>query len=119
MCDTVGAEGIEVRYLNTDGSRWLRGKGRRAVERESLAPMCQRCFVEMENDAVARRAAEVAQRVRADAQSAALAATMNTLRTNGPRYREACAEHEDDLKAAERMAATWDVGNGLFGRRGE
>lgn len=120
MCDTVGAENIEVRFVTSDGSRWLDEKGRRAIERESLAPMCQKCFLTMENSVVARRAQDAARRAREEAQEAQAlvdAARLGSL--SGPRYYEACAEHEDDLTAAEEMAASWGVGNGLFGSRGE
>jgi len=107
--------------MTSDGSRWLGEKGRQAIERESLAPMCQKCFLTMENASVARRAAETERRARRSREDAlavaADAARLGSL--NGPRYREACAEHEDDLAAAEQMAAEWGVGNGLFGSRGE
>jgi len=117
VCDTVGAEAIEVRYVTSDGSRWLSERGRQAVEREQLAPMCQKCFLTMENASVARRAAETERRARANALAVADAARLSSM--SGPGYREACAEHEDDLTAAEQMGAEWGVGNGLFGSRGE
>jgi hypothetical protein len=117
VCDTIGADGIEVRFLTTHGSRWLSEKGRQAVERELLAPMCQKCFLAMENAVMARHAAAAEQRARENALATADAARLSSL--SGPRYREACAEHEDDLTAAEQMAAEWGVGNGLFGSRGE
>jgi hypothetical protein len=122
VCDTVGADGIEVRYLNADDSKWLRDKGRRSIQKESLAPMCQQCFLEMTNAAVARRAAKVAQWVREDASSAealAQGAREDALRRNGPKYREACEQYGDDLVEASRIAAEWGVGNGLFGSRGD
>lgn len=117
MCDTIGAEGIEVRFVTSDGSRWLGERGRQAVEREQLAPMCQKCFFTMENASVARRAAEAERRAQEDALALANETRLNNM--SGPRYREACAEHEDDLTAAEQMGAEWGVGNGLFGSRGE
>jgi Ca2+-binding RTX toxin-like protein len=49
VCEVVGAENIEVRFLTNDGSEWLASRGKRALERESLAPMCQQCFLVMEN----------------------------------------------------------------------
>jgi hypothetical protein len=120
VCDTIGAEGIAVVYMTSDGSHWLGEKGRQHIERESLAPMCQKCFLTMENASVARRAAEaerLARNIREATLAVADAARLGSL--SGPRYRQACAEHEDDLTAAEEMAAEWGVGNGLFGSRGE
>jgi hypothetical protein len=117
VCETVGAENIEVRFLTNDGSEWLASRGKRAIERESLAPMCQQCFLLMENTATAKRAAEAERRAREDARAAADEKYLGSL-GGGMEYREACAEHEDDLTAAEKMAEGW-MGNGLFGNRGE
>jgi hypothetical protein len=120
ICDAVGAE-VEVRFLTTDGSTWLKERGKGIVEKQSLAPMCAPCFSRMQNDITGKlslRAAEALRRVDAliqrDARDLAHLSGMD-----GPKYREACADHEDDLAAAERMAADWGVGNGLFGSRSE
>jgi|JI10StandDraft_1071094.scaffolds.fasta_scaffold28920_6 hypothetical protein len=117
VCETVGAANIEVRFMSSDGSQWLAQRGKRHLERESLAPMCQHCFLTMENNIVMERSIEARRRAQAEAQSVADAMRLSQL--DGPKYREACAEHEDDLTAAEQMAAEWGVGNGLFGSRGE
>jgi len=117
VCDTIGAEGVEVRFLSGNGSQWLKARDKGDVEREYLAPMCSSCFRRMTADLVNAQAAEVERQAREDAKSAEDEARLGSL--NGPRYREACAEHEDDLTAAEEMAAGWGVGNGLFGSRGE
>lgn len=117
VCDTVGAKGIDVRLLSGNGAEWLRARGKGDVEHLVFASMCEACFLTMENSNVARRAQAAAQRAREGALAVADAARLGSL--SGPRYREACAEHEDDLTAAEAMAAEWGVGNGLFGSRGE
>lgn len=117
VCDTVGAEVIEFRYVTSDGYRWLDERNKAHVEREQLAPMCQKCFLTMENASVTRRAANAERRAREDALAVADAARLGNF--SGPKYRQACAEHKDDLTAAEEMAANWGIGNGLFGSRGE
>lgn len=118
VCDTVGAEGIEVHSMSWNGSRWLETRGRQGVVREGLAPMCNGCFRKMTDDLVAEQADRVERLAREDAKAAADEAYLGSL-GGGLAYREACAEHGDDLAAAEAMAAEWDVGNGLFGSRGE
>jgi hypothetical protein len=117
VCDTVGAEGVEVRFLSGNGSQWLKARGKGNVEREYLAPMCSGCFRKMTDDLVEEQAAEAARRAREDTKAAADDAYLGSL-GGGMAYREACAEHGDDLEAAEQMAADW-MGNGLFGSRGE
>ena len=117
VCDVVGAEGVEVVFLSSDGSEWLKGRGKGVVERQSLAPMCASCYRGMNQAVADRHAAAAEQRAAADLRATMDNAYLNTL--NGPKYREACAEHEDDLAAAEAMANEWGVGNGLFGSRGE
>jgi hypothetical protein len=120
VCDAV-TDTVEVRFLTEDGSAWLGERGKRHVEREHLAPLCQHCYLSMENEIVAKRAAaaqrEVQRWTREKAAAEADAARLRSM--NGPAYRQACVEYEDDLAAAEGMAASWGVGNGLFGSRGE
>jgi len=118
VCDTVGAPDVEVRYLGSDGSTWLKEQGRGVVERQSLAPMCKACFLTMENAVVKKRAEAARQRVAQDCQAVKTIEDRHRLSLmNGPAYRAACADHEDDLAAAEEMASEWGVGNGLFGSR--
>lgn len=117
VCDTVGAEGLEVRALSRDGSEWMEARGKRSVERQGLAPMCNGCFSRMTDDLVTARAKLAERRAHEAAKAAADEAYLGSL-GGGLAYREACAEHEDDLEAAEKMAEDW-MGNGLFGNRGE
>lgn len=83
--------------------------------------MCQKCFVTMSNEEVARRAAEQERAAKQQRQLQAEAEWL--VRQQDPRrgqmYRAAVAEHQDDLAAAEELAAEWGVGNGLFGSRGD
>lgn len=116
VCDAVGVE-ISVRFVSSDGSDWLKERGKGAVERAQLAPMCQACAAGMDQAVVSKRAAEAERRAIQDRKEVEDLARLSSL--NGPQYRQACAEHEDDLVAAERMAFEWGVGNGLFGSRGE
>lgn len=103
--------------MTTDGSMWLAERGKQAFEREGLAPMCRNCFLVMSNAVTAKHAAAAERLAMADAQEAMDMARLRGM--DGKRYRQACAEHESDLAAAEEMAASWGIGNGLFGSRGE
>jgi len=116
ICHAVGGE-IEVRFITNDGSDWLKSKGKGHIEQARAAPMCTSCFTTMENSIVATRAARAERQAEADVKRAEDAARLG--RMSGAEYRAGCAEHEDDLAAVEQMVAGWDVGNGLFGSRGE
>lgn len=128
VCDKVGADGIEVHFVTRDNAEWLKARGRGSVVREDLAPMCARCYVDMTKALVEKQAEAAKRRAMEDAaivQRAARSAEWRVrqeqdadrlLRMDGPGYRDACAEHEDDLEAAERLAEDW-IGNGLFGAR--
>lgn len=115
VCDSVAE--IEVRFLSTDGSDWLRRRGKGAVEKQSLAPMCSNCENTMHSEIARKRVDEAERRLAADATAVADQARLSAM--SGAEYHEACADHGDDLAAAERMANEWGVGNGLFGSRGE
>lgn len=43
-CDTVGAEDVEARWVTPELIEWLQERGRGALVKESLAPMCRACF---------------------------------------------------------------------------
>jgi hypothetical protein len=108
VCDSVDADGkVEVRWISETSQAWLSKRGKAAIIRQSLAPMCGQCFSSMEREEIARRAEAAAQKAREDA--AEMEESLYEARSN----------YEDDIAAAEEFAAAWDVGNGLFGRRGD
>lgn len=123
VCDEVDVDGqVEVRFITTDGASWLNSRGRGSLNKQDLAPMCRKCFLTMENVSTARRAAEAEQRARLVVQAQAdadRALWQRQLGGDDIPYARACADHQDDLEAAEEIAASWGIGNGLFGRRGE
>lgn len=123
VCDVVDVDcKVEVRFINTDGASWLNDRGKGALNKQSLAPMCQKCFMAMENELATERAvvAERTARLVAQAQADAdRAMWQQRLGGNDVPYARACADHQGDLEAAEEIAANWGIGNGLFGSRGE
>ena len=123
VCDVVDVDGkIEVRWIDADGASWLNERGRGAVNKQSLAPMCQKCFTSMQKDlateraAVAERTALLLAQAKADVDEAL---RYQQQQLSGMPYEHACAAHQSDLEAAEEIAANWGIGNGLFGSRGE
>jgi hypothetical protein len=114
VCDAIGVE-IEVRFVNENGRDWLKDRGKIGIVREGLAPLCRRCssLMDMEHSAkeLERRRKEEAlkQQMQKDADW--------MVRLGGQNYHHACADHQDDLAAAEEIAAGWGIGNSLFGRR--
>lgn len=125
VCDVVDVDGkVEVRWISTDGASWLNERGKGVLNKQSLAPMCQKCFMAMENRlateraAVAERTARLVAQAQADADEAFRYRRQQQQLSRMP-YEQACADHHSDLEAAEEIAANWGIGNGLFGSRGE
>lgn len=130
VCDEVDVDGkVEVRWISTDGASWLNERGKGALNKQSLAPMCQKCFESMHNTLAAQQVAEAERRAKMVAQSMVAQSQADTdeararwLRQGGNNvipYEQACVAHQSDLDAAEEIAANWGIGNGLFGSRGE
>lgn len=107
-----------MRWITDFGQDWLRQRGKGSTIKEKLAPMCQKCFLQVTNEEVADRSAKTKkEQERLQAETEWLVRQQDPRR--GQMYRAAVAEHQGDLEAAEELAAEWGVGNGLFGSRGD
>ena len=72
VCDVVDVDGkVEVRWISIGGASWLNERGKGALNKQSLAPMCQKCFMAMENELATERAAVVERTARLVAQAQA------------------------------------------------